>query len=314
MDFRWGLATDSAATIPFDFGIPGMSKPDSFVVTTAISDVQRLVTNARRNGARIGCVPTMGALHAGHVSLFEVCRKRADFNVATIFVNPTQFAPHEDLAKYPRPLEDDLKAAQDAGMDVVFTPSVDTIYPRGFSTYVNVEELSKGLEGEVRPNHFRGVATVVLKLFNIVKPDVAVFGAKDFQQQAIIRRMTADLDLGIEIVTAPTVREPDGLAMSSRNIYLSARERKSALSLSQSLALGAERIASGESDLASISNAMLSHMRSASGVEPDYAVIADPDTLEPLSAPRNRMVLLVAARVGATRLIDNREVAIKPIS
>jgi pantoate--beta-alanine ligase len=285
-----------------------MPDPESFVVATTISDVRRLVADARRNGKRIGCVPTMGALHAGHVSLFEVCRQHAELNVVTIFVNPTQFAPHEDLAKYPRPLENDLKAAREAGMDVVFTPSVETIYPPGFSTYVNVEGLSKGLEGEIRPQHFRGVATVVLKLFNIVRPDVAVFGAKDYQQQALIRRMTSDLDLGIDIITAPTIRESDGLAMSSRNVYLSAKERKSALSLSQSLAMGAERLSSGDKDIRSISEAMLAHMRSAAGVVPDYAVIADPMTLEPVSSVRSRIVLLVAARVGSTRLIDNREV------
>jgi pantoate--beta-alanine ligase len=287
-----------------------MSSSEPFVATTSISDLQRLVSGARRSGARIGCVPTMGALHAGHVSLFHACRKHADFTVATIFVNPAQFAPHEDLARYPRPLADDLKAAREAGIDVVFAPSVQTIYPQGFSTYVSVEGLSKGLEGEVRPDHFRGVATIVLKLFHLVKPDVAVFGAKDYQQQALIRRMTTDLDLGIEIITAPIVREPDGLAMSSRNVYLSAKERKSSLALSQSLALGAERLASEATDLAAVSNAMLAHMRSAPGVEPDYAVIADPMTLEPLSALQPQMVLLVAARVGATRLIDNREVEI----
>jgi pantoate--beta-alanine ligase len=184
------------------------------------------------------------------------------------------------------------------------------MYPKGFSTAVTVAGVSAGTEGAIRPDHFRGVATVVLKLFNIVQPDVAIFGAKDFQQQAVLRRMTRDLDLPIEIITAPTIREDDGLAKSSRNVYLSSKERKSALVLSESLRAAEERLKAGEMDLGAVTASMLETMKGAPGVVPDYAIIADPESLQPLTAPQRRMVILVAARVGLTRLIDNREVTI----
>ncbi|MBX3440801.1 MAG: pantoate--beta-alanine ligase [Planctomyces sp.] len=288
----------------------GDETAEGFVAASSIDDVRRLVRQARAQSRRIGCVPTMGALHAGHVSLFEVCRRHADFIVATIFVNPTQFGPQEDFQRYPRPLADDLRAAQAAGVDLVFTPDAETIYPEGFDTFVEVGGLSSVLEGEIRPGHFRGVATVVLKLFQIVQPDVAVFGAKDYQQQAVLRQMTRDLNLPVEIVTALTIREPDGLAMSSRNAYLSPKERKSALVLSESLALAAARLANGDFDLGAIATAMREHLASGAGVQPEYALIVDPDTLEPLSAPQPRMTALVAARLGTTRLIDNREIVL----
>ena len=277
-------------------------------VTSDILELRSAIKAARAKGQRIGCVPTMGALHAGHVSLFDVCRAKAGFVVATIFVNPTQFAPHEDFSKYPRPLEKDLDAARRAGVNLVFTPEKDSLYPPGYSTYVTVEGVSAPMEGAIRPTHFRGVATIVLKLFNLVQPDVAVFGAKDYQQQALIRRMTLDLDLPIEIVTAPTMREADGLAMSSRNVYLSPEQRKSAIALWESLNLAEDRLQDSEIDIAAVVRAMQNHMREATGVVPDYAVIADPVTLAELTAPQPRMVALVAARLGTTRLIDNKEI------
>jgi pantoate--beta-alanine ligase len=277
-------------------------------VTCDIRELRSAVKAARAKGSRIGCVPTMGALHAGHVSLFHACRSHAGFVVGTIFVNPTQFAPHEDFSKYPRPLEKDLEAARQAGVDLVFAPEKDSLYPAGYSTYVTVEGVSAPMEGAIRPTHFRGVATIVLKLFNLVQPDVAVFGAKDYQQQALIRRMTIDLDLPIDIVTAPTMREADGLAMSSRNVYLSPEQRKSAIVLWESLNLAEDRLHEGEKNLAAVTDAMRKHMGSAAGVVPDYAVIADPVTLAELASPQPRMVALVAARVGSTRLIDNKEI------
>lgn len=252
----------------------------------------------------------MGALHAGHISLMDAARERCDFNVVTIFVNPTQFAPTEDLDRYPRPVDQDLKACREAGMDLVFMPRVPDMYPPGFCSWVTVEGLSETLEGAARPAHFRGVTTIVMKLFQLVLPDVSFFGAKDYQQQLLIRRMVLDLDVPVEIVTCPTVREPDGLAMSSRNIYLSREDRESALSLSQALRLAERRLQTGEHDVARIEQEMLDLLSSRPGVEPDYAVLADADSFERLKAPRPRMVALVAARVGATRLIDNLSIVL----
>ncbi|QDT55078.1 Pantoate-beta-alanine ligase [Caulifigura coniformis] len=279
-------------------------------VISETGELREAIKAARSQGKRIGCVPTMGALHAGHVSLFHACRSQANFVVATIFVNPTQFAPHEDFSKYPRPLEKDLEAAKLAGVDLVFTPTKEGLYPEGYSTYVTVEGVSAPMEGALRPTHFRGVATIVLKLFNLVQPDVAVFGAKDYQQQALIRRMVKDLDVPVEVITAPTMREHDGLAMSSRNVYLSAEQRKSAIALWESLNLAEDRLHDGETDIQAVAAAMLQHLQKAAGVVPDYAVIADPQTLQELTAPQPRMVALVAARLGTTRLIDNKEIAL----
>lgn len=274
-------------------------------VAKSIIEVREAVAEARRRGGRIGCVPTMGALHEGHLSLIRECRRQADFVVVTIFVNPMQFAPHEDLEAYPRPLEDDLARCRELDVDLVFTPEVPALYPEGFQTSVSVEQLSQGLEGAHRPTHFRGVATIVSKLFNIVQPDVACFGQKDYQQQAIIRRMVRDLDMPVEIVVSPIIRDENGLALSSRNAYLSAEERRSALLLSQSLQLAADQIAAGETNLADVRAAMRELLTSDERVKPDYATIADAETLEELDEPRGDMVALVAATVGKTRLIDN---------
>jgi pantoate--beta-alanine ligase len=283
-----------------------MPSPHPFTVTASAAELRQRVQQARREGQRIGCVPTMGALHAGHVSLVEASRRQCDFHVVTIFVNPTQFAPTEDLAKYPRPLEEDLQKCRAAGADVVFTPSVPEMYPPGYNTWVTVEGLANTLEGASRPTHFRGVTTIVMKLFHLVQPDVAFFGAKDYQQQTVIRKMVRDLDVPVEIVVCPTVRELDGLALSSRNVYLGPAERKSALSLTQALRWAEQRLQSGERDVAAVQQGMRDILLAQPGVLPDYAVIADADTLEQLTTPRPRMVALIAAKVGSTRLIDNR--------
>lgn len=287
-----------------------MTRAAEFIVTSHTPELRQAVGTARLSGCTIGCVPTMGALHAGHVSLMEECRRRTDFVVATIFVNPSQFAPHEDLSKYPRPLDRDLQLCREAGVNLVFVPEVPALYPAGFQTWVTVEEISKPLEGTFRATHFRGVTTIVLKLFNIVQPDVACFGAKDYQQQSIIRRMVYDLDLPVEVVVCPTVREPDGLALSSRNVYLSKKERTVALSLSQALALAEERLSAGDLDLAAITQAMQAQLQVHPEIQVDYVVIADPDSLVELTSPQPSMVALIAARVGATRLIDNRVLTI----
>lgn len=282
-----------------------MSSPPNMLLIETVADVRRAVADARRQGKSIGVVPTMGALHAGHVSLMDAARERCGFVVTTIFVNPTQFGPNEDFQKYPRPRDADLATCRQAGVDLVFYPTREMMYPAGFSAFVEVEGLSRVLEGAVRPGHFRGVATVVLKLFNIVRPDVAFFGQKDYQQQTLIRQMVRDLDVPVEIVTCPTIREPDGLAMSSRNAYLSADERRSALALWRALQVAREQLISGERDLERVRQTMLNTLQATPGVTVDYATVADPETLEVLAQPRPRMVLLIAARVDQTRLIDN---------
>lgn len=272
---------------------------------TTIPDLRAELAAVRGQGCEIGCVPTMGALHAGHLSLVEECRKRVGYTVLTIFVNPTQFSPTEDLARYPRPVSADLEACRQAGVDCVYMPEVSALYPSGYDTWVNVDAMSKILEGEFRPTHFRGVTTIVTKLFNIVQPDVACFGAKDYQQQTLIRRMVLDLNLPIEIVVCPTLREPDGLAMSSRNIYLSSEQRISALSISRTLQLAARRLQSGASNISGIEAEMFSQLTATPGVSPQYAVIRHPETLEPVTGPLPVLVALIAAQVGQTRLIDN---------
>jgi pantoate--beta-alanine ligase len=225
--------------------------------------------------------------------------------VLTIFVNPTQFGPQEDLARYPRPLEKDLAACREAGVDCVYLPEVAALYPSGFETWVDADHLSTILEGEFRPGHFRGVTTIVAKLFNIVQPDVACFGAKDYQQQTILRRMVRDLNFPIEMEICPTLRDPDGLAMSSRNIYLTSAERAAALSLSRALRQAYDALTSGEQNLKKVEAAMRACLEAAPGVRVQYAVIRDADTLAELPAPQSKMAALIAAYVGQTRLIDN---------
>ncbi len=258
----------------------------------------------RKAGKTVGVVPTMGALHRGHVSLIEIAREHCDFVIATIFVNPTQFGPNEDLDKYPRTLEDDLAKCKAAGADFVFHPNIDEMYPDGADTFVEVDKLSRVHEGEHRSGHFRGVTTIVLKLFNITEPDIAFFGQKDFQQQLLIKQMCRDLDVPVEIHTCPIVREPDGLALSSRNRFLSAEERATALRLSQSLQLGKERIESGETNIPNVVGQMTNHL-AGDDLSIDYIRIVDATTLAPVEKATDNMVALVAARVGTTRLIDN---------
>lgn len=274
-------------------------------VVEGIVEVRAAVAAARRNGHCIRLVPTMGALHAGHTSLIDAARRDGGYVVVSIFVNPTQFGPHEDLQRYPRPKEQDLAACRDCGVDLVFYPSVPEMYPPGASTFIEVEELSTVWEGAIRPGHFRGVATVVAKLFHIVQPDVAYFGQKDFQQQVIIRRMVRDLDLPVEICNGPTVRDVDGLALSSRNAYLAPNERVAGLCLFRALQRGEQELRRGNSNPRHLSAAMQELIRSTPGATLDYAAVVDPLTLRELDVPQSEMVALVAARVGTTRLIDN---------
>lgn len=274
-------------------------------MTGSIVEVRGAVRTAQGRGQKVGFVPTMGALHAGHASLIAAARRECDFVVVSIFVNPTQFAPHEDLAKYPRPLDADRRLCRKAGADLVFVPSAETIYPPGFATFVTVEGLSSILEGVARPTHFRGVTTVVLKLFQMVPADIAYFGQKDYQQQTIIRKMVSDLNLPITIRVCPTIRETDGLAMSSRNVYLNSEQRQVSLALFRTLELARTELARGERDLTALRQRLRACLGSDPGVQPDYATLVDPDTLAELDVPGPRVVALVAARVGTTRLIDN---------
>lgn len=253
----------------------------------------------------IGLVPTMGALHEGHRALIRAARLRCDALVVSIFVNPTQFGPHEDLATYPRSIVRDRALCRSEGVDVCFEPTVEAMYPSGFQTLVTLPTIACRWEGEVRPHHFSGVATVVTKLFGIVRPRIAFFGQKDFQQSALVRQLTRDLNLGVEILVCPTVREPDGLAISSRNIYLSQEDRIRAVTLYESLQAGAEAIRRGVTDGAAVQEAMIQAVKKESALTIDYLTVCDPQTLEPLSAVRSRVVLLGAVRIGSVRLIDN---------
>ena len=259
----------------------------------------------RREGRGIVLVPTMGYLHEGHLSLIRAARPLRPVVVVSIFVNPTQFGPDEDYQRYPRDMERDRRLAAGAGADIIFAPTEEEMYPEGYQTFVKVEELSRHLCGASRPVHFRGVATVVLKLFNIAGPEAAVFGEKDYQQLAVIRRMARDLDLGVEIVGCPIIREEDGLAMSSRNEYLSPDERLSALSLNRSLEAGREMILGGEEDAGIVREAIREVIEGAEGTAVDYVSVADPVNLEELDRVTGPTLLAVAVKIGPARLIDN---------
>lgn len=278
-------------------------------LTATIADCRRQICEARADGHSIGLVPTMGALHDGHVRLMEECRKECGYLVASIFVNPTQFGPNEDFEKYPRTMEEDLRRCERAGVDLVFAPSVAEMYPSGpIATHVEVPgTISEVLEGARRPGHFRGVATVVTKLFQIVQPDLAAFGTKDYQQLAIIGRMVIDLDMPIRLLRVETVREPDGLAMSSRNRYLSAEERRAATVLSRALRAAQEAVLAGERSADRVRQILRGTIESEPLAELDYAEVADAATLAPLGRLGDgpTAVALVAARVGPARLIDN---------
>lgn len=274
-------------------------------IATTKNELRAAVQSARDERRPIGLVPTMGALHRGHLSLVEAARRADDFTIATIFVNPTQFGPHEDLERYPRTLEADLAALRNAGTGLVFVPDSNEVYGPRHATFVEVGAVAEPLEGHARPGHFRGVATVVLKLFNLAAPDRAYFGQKDYQQTLVVRQLVADLDLPIEIRVCPTVREPDGLAMSSRNAYLSADERAQARVLYQSLRRAAELVTGGERDPAVVQAAMQQCMGAVPEVTVEYLAVVDRDTLGPLPVIDRAALAAVAARVGKTRLIDN---------
>jgi len=262
-------------------------------------------TKARKAGQTIGFVPTMGALHEGHYSLMRRARAENDAVVASIFVNPTQFGPNEDLAKYPRTFDQDLAGCEKAGVSVVFAPTPAEMYPAGFDTYVTQDRLTGVMCGASRPGHFRGVLTVCCKLFNVVSPDVAYFGQKDYQQCQVIKRMVADLCMALRIEVCPTVREPDGLAMGSRNRYLSYAERFDAVCLYRALKLAEQLAADGETAVHAIIDAMEGVIREVPSATVDYITIADAESLQPLETLQGSAVAALAVKIGATRLIDN---------
>ncbi|SHI75096.1 pantothenate synthetase [Desulfatibacillum alkenivorans DSM 16219] len=260
----------------------------------------------RLEGKTIAFVPTMGYLHEGHLSLLKKGRSLCDYLVLSIFVNPTQFGPNEDLDAYPRDEERDQKVAREAGVDAIFMPNNEMMYGPNYQTYVALEKLPYHLCGLSRPVHFRGVATVVTKLFNIVRPHTAIFGEKDFQQLAVIRQMVKDLDFGIEIIGGPTVREPDGLAMSSRNAYLTPEQRKDAAALYKSLNQAQEMVSAGEKSAAAILEKASETILAVPGAEIDYAKLCDPATLDDVEAIAGPALMALAVKIGATRLIDNK--------
>jgi pantoate--beta-alanine ligase len=274
-------------------------------VAKTIESIRRLVGTARSRGKKIGLVPTMGALHIGHISLIEAAVKECDFVVVSIFVNPTQFGPGGDLEKYPRPFEDDLEICRKADVDAVFAPTPEHIYPGENLTWVNVEKLTEPLCGQFRPEHFRGVATVCAKLFNIVAPDVAFFGQKDAQQAIVIKRMAADLNMPLEIVICHTVREPDGLAVSSRNKYLTAEQRKDAAYVYKSLQKCRQMIDADITDAQKIVSEMRKILQQASSIKIEYVSIVDAETLGNIDRITGKVLAAVAIRIGLARLIDN---------
>ena len=279
-------------------------------ITKSIAETRAAARALKSSGKKLGLVPTMGALHDGHLSLVQLAKRQCDAVAASIFVNPKQFGPKEDFAKYPRSFEGDQEMLEAEGVELLFAPSVEEMYPSGSTTFVNVEGLSERLDGVSRPGHFRGVATVVSKLLHIVEPDKAFFGQKDAVQVAIIKRMVHDLDLPVEIVVGPIVREPDGLAMSSRNAYLDAKQRKQALVLSRALKRVEASIRDGEVDTNRLVNAAKRIFAEEPEVRVDYIAMVDPDTLDPINDVANGALIAVAAYVGSTRLIDN--VVIEP--
>jgi pantoate--beta-alanine ligase len=280
-----------------------------FEVIREPAQIRAKVEDLRRDGKRIAVVPTMGALHDGHLSLLRAARARADIVILTIFVNPTQFGPKEDLSRYPRDEAGDLAKARTCGVDLAFCPAAEAMYPPGAQTFVEVRELQQPLCGASRPGHFAGVATIVAKLFHLTRPQLAVFGEKDYQQLAIIRRMVRDLDLDIEILGVPIVREGDGLALSSRNAYLSQEQRGQALALSQGLAAAAARFAAGERSVPALVEAARAVIAAQPLIRLDYLELRDADDLTEITLVARPAVLAVAAFLGTTRLIDNRVLA-----
>ncbi|MBN1350753.1 pantoate--beta-alanine ligase [candidate division KSB1 bacterium] len=274
-------------------------------IIETIDKMQTEAEKIRLSGRRIGLVPTMGFLHEGHLSLIRNARESSDTVITSIFVNPTQFGPGEDYEDYPRDPERDIRMAEAAGSDIIFHPSAKEMYPEGYQTFVTVEKLTKVLCGLSRPQHFRGVTTVVIKLFNATKPHLAIFGQKDAQQALVIRRMVNDLNLDIEIKISPIIREPDGLAMSSRNTYLDATQRKNATVLYRSLILARQLIESGERSARRISDELVKIIAQTDGAEIDYVSMVDTAKLEPVQTLSGEILIAEAVRFGKTRLIDN---------
>lgn len=274
-------------------------------IATTVADTRAAIAQARKAGLTIGFVPTMGALHEGHASLLRAARKECGFVVASIFVNPTQFGPNEDLSRYPRPFQADVALCATEGVDLIFHPSPEILYPPGFRTWVEVEELQDVLCGPARPGHFRGVATVVAKLFNIVGPDTAYFGRKDYQQARLLQKMVRDLDFPLTLKVLPTVREDDGLALSSRNRYLTEEQRRRATVLHRALKEVRRLVKAGERD----GSVLVETLRSIVAAEPearlDYAAVVDADTLRPVAEVRGPCLAALAVFLGSTRLIDN---------
>lgn len=277
----------------------------SLPIVASVSEIRKQLDRIRHDGKRIGLVPTMGALHGGHASLIEKARAECDFVVVSIFVNPLQFGPSEDFQRYPRPLEKDTALCAEKGADLIFAPGTNDMYASPQITFVEVTRITDHLCGAFRPGHFRGVATVVLKLFNIVQPDSAYFGEKDYQQLCVIRRMVDDFNLPLTVVSVPTFRESDGLAMSSRNVYLSGDERAAAPALYRALTVARERIASGETDAAAIKTAALKVLAAEPLVRVQYFEIVDPSEVQPVATIAGAVRIAAAIFIGKTRLIDN---------
>ena len=276
-------------------------------IITTILEMQQVADELRQSGKRIGVVPTMGYLHEGHLSLIQIARQHSNAVIVTLFVNPMQFGPSEDFKKYPRDFERDKKLTETAGADFLFVPSKEEMYPGSNLTVVDVEKITRVLEGNFRPTHFRGVTTVVVKLFNITKPHIVVFGQKDAQQAIIVQKLVKDLDFDIKIFIGPTVREPDGLAMSSRNVYLSPTERKDSTVLYQSLRLAQQLIDEGERNCSIIISEMSKLITSKPSAKIDYISVTDTSSLEDLAVlrPNDSILISLAVRFGTTRLIDN---------
>ena len=276
-------------------------------VITTVREMKAHVRAVKQRGETICLVPTMGYLHKGHLDLMREGKMLADHLMISIFVNPTQFGPTEDLSKYPRDFDRDRMLSEEVGVECIFFPSPEEMYPAGYATYVNVEGITGTLCGESRPTHFRGVTTVVAKLFNICEPDVSVFGQKDYQQLTVIRRMVKDLDMNVRVVAHPTVREDDGLAMSSRNKYLSSEQRTNALVLSKALNTARDLVKKGEREASKIRQIAVDMIASTPGAVIDYVEIVHPDTLQCIDVIDDRAVMALAVKIGATRLIDNTE-------
>jgi len=274
------------------------------VIVSPVLEVRRLLDSVRHNGESIALVPTMGALHAGHASLISAARKGADFVVVSIFVNPLQFGPNEDYLRYPRPLDKDAELCKALGVDVIFAPAVEDIYAGEQLSFVEVPKLTQHLCGAFRPGHFRGVATVVLKLFNVIQPGSAYFGEKDYQQLCVVRRMVQDFNLPLSIVPVATLREPDGLALSSRNVYLDPKQRALAPILFRSLSLASEMVNNGETDAAKVKQSALQQLQAASEVQVEYFEVVD-DEVQPVVTIAGKVRIASAIWIGKTRLIDN---------